>query len=187
MSTYGSVYRSGGNVDSYDDACVPALHINLSSDLWSISDDGTSGEGGDSGTEGENGQNPRNSGDGGNGNTGNGNSGNSGSSSDLETTQATPKATNLKGKLKAGKKSITVQWKKQADISGYQIQYSANKKFKKNATKIKTVKKSAVIKVTIKKLKAGKKYYVRVRTYKTVNGRDYYSGWSKAKTVKTKK
>ena len=168
------------------DACVPALHINLSSNLWYMSDDGTSGEGGDSGTGGENGQNPGNSGDGGNGGTGNGNSGNFGSSFGSETTQAAPKATALKGKPKAGRKSITVQWKKQADVSGYQIQYSANKKFKKNGTKIKTVKKPAATKVTIKKLKAGKKYYVRVRTYKTVNGRDYYSGWSKTKNIKTK-
>lgn len=163
----GSVYNYGYLLGYYNDACVPALHINLSSDLWSVSDDG-------------------NSGDGGNGGTGNGNGGNSGSSSGLETTQAMPNATALKGKLKAGKKSITVQWKKQADVSGYQIQYSANKKFKKNGTKIKTVKKPAATKVTIKKLKAGKKYYVRVRTYKTVSGRNYYSSWSKTKNIKTK-
>lgn len=140
-----------------------------------MSDDGTSGAGG-SGTGDENGRDPGN----------NGTSGISSGSFGSETTQATPKATNLKGKLKAGKKSITLQWKKQTGVSGYQIQYSANKKFKKNAVKIKTVKNPAATKVTIKKLKAGKKYYVRVRTYKTVNGRNYYSGWSKTKNIKTK-
>ena len=72
------------------------------------------------------------------------------------------------------------------DVDGYQIQYSANKKFKKKSTKIRTVKKPSLTKLTVKKLKSGKKYYVRVRTYKTMNGAGLYSGWSKVKTVKVK-
>ena len=39
---------------------------------------------------------------------------------------------------------------------------------------------------TIKKLKSKKKYYVRMRTYKVVNGKKVYSAWSKAKSVKVK-
>ncbi|MGI6170795.1 MAG: hypothetical protein ACOYIC_03550 [Butyricicoccus sp.] len=39
----------------------------------------------------------------------------------------------------------------------------------------------------VTKLTAKKKYYVRIRTYKTVSGKKYYSSWSKAKTVTTKK
>ena len=96
-----------------------------------------------------------------------------------------PKATTIKGKIKARSKAFLVKWKKQTDVSGYQIQYSITKKFKKG-TKIKTVKKPNAAKTTIKKLKAGKKYYVRIRTYKTVNGTNYYSAWSKSKSVKTK-
>ena len=48
---------------------------------------------------------------------------------------------------------------------------------------------SAGKKCTLKvsKLKGGKKYYVQVRTYKKVSGKTYYSSWSKAKAVKTKK
>ncbi len=98
-----------------------------------------------------------------------------------------PKATSLQGKIKAKSKAFLVKWKKQTDITGYQIQYSANKKFKKKGTKIKTVKNPQATKLTVKKLKPGKKYYVRIRTYKTANGATLYSGWSKAKTVKIKK
>ena len=43
-----------------------------------------------------------------------------------------------------------------------------------------------VCKKAVKKLKAKKKYFVRIRTYKTVNGKKVYSSWSKSKTVKTK-
>ncbi len=50
VSNNGYVYRTGNSVSSSLDACVPALHINLSSDLWSMADDGTSGEGGGGGT-----------------------------------------------------------------------------------------------------------------------------------------
>ena len=64
-------------------------------------------------------------------------------------------------------------------------------KFTKKATKVKTVKAttSAGKKCTLKvsKLKAGKKYYVQVRTYKKVGGKTYYSSWSKAKAVKAGK
>ena len=72
-----------------------------------------------------------------------------------------------------------------ASVSGYEIQLATDKKFKKNKKTI-TIKKQKTTKATVKKLKAKKKYYVRVRTYKTVNGKKVYSAWSKIKTVKTK-
>ena len=101
-----------------------------------------------------------------------------------------PKATRISS-LKAGSKKFTVKWKKQAtQTTGYQVQVATNKKFKKNKKTV-TIKKQKTTKTTVKKLKAKKKYYVRVRTYKTVkiNGKSIriYSGWSKAKTVTTKK
>ena len=100
-----------------------------------------------------------------------------------------PKATSISS-LKAGSKKFTVKWKKQAtQTTGYQVQYSASSKFSK--VKTVTIKKQKTTKTTVKKLKAKKKYYVRVRTYKTVkiNGKSIriYSGWSKTKTVTTKK
>ena len=87
--------------------------------------------------------------------------------------------------VKAGKKKITVKWKKPAakyknQMKGYQIQYSLYSNFK-NAKTVSGggyAKKSKVI----KGLKSKKKYYVRVRTYKG----QCYSAWSKAKAVKVK-
>ena len=101
-----------------------------------------------------------------------------------------PKATSISS-LKAGSKKFTVKWKKQAtQTTGYQVQVATNKKFKKNKKTV-TIKKQKTTKTTVKKLKAKKKYYVRVCTYKTVkiNGKSIriYSGWSKAKAVTTKK
>ena len=102
-----------------------------------------------------------------------------------KTYKINPKGTSL-SKVTAGKKAFTATWKKQATkTTGYQIQYSTSSNFK-NAKTV-TVKKNKTTKTTVKKLKAKKKYYVRIRTYETVNGKNYYSSWSKAKTVKTKK
>ncbi len=97
---------------------------------------------------------------------------------------AKPKSASIK-KVKAAKKAISVEWKKVSGVNGYEIQVATDKKFKKNK-KTTTVKKQKTTKVTVKKLKAKKKYYVRMRTYKTINGKKVYSSWSKVKTVKTK-
>lgn len=102
-----------------------------------------------------------------------------------------PKGTSL-SKLKAKKKGLTISWNRQASqTSGYEIQYSTSSKFTKKATKTVTVKNSRTTSRSISKLKAKKKYYVRIRTYKNakVNGKTkkFYSGWSKSKSVKTKK
>ena len=96
-----------------------------------------------------------------------------------------PKPSSLSS-LKAAKKGFTVRWKKCSNINGYQVQYALNSKFTKGS-KTTTIKKAATISKKFTKLKAKKKYYVRVRTYKTVNGKKYYSDWSKAKSVTTKK
>ena len=100
-----------------------------------------------------------------------------------------PRATSISS-LKAGSKKFTVKWKKQAtQTTGYQVQYSASSKFSKAKTV--TVGKNTTVSKKISKLSGKKKYYVRVRTYKTVkiNGKSIriYSGWSKTKTVTTKK
>ncbi len=100
-----------------------------------------------------------------------------------------PKSTSI-SRLTSGKKKFTVKWKKQStQTTGYQIQYSTSSKFKTSKTV--TVSKNKTTSKTIKDLKAKKKYYVRVRSYKTVkiNGKStkIYSSWSKAKAVTTKK
>ena len=81
-------------------------------------------------------------------------------------------------KLTAGKKKLTLKWKKVADASGYEIRVSQKKNFK-GAKKI-SVKKSKKSH-TIKKLKSGKVYYVRIRAYTKVNGKKVYGKWVTAK------
>lgn len=88
-------------------------------------------------------------------------------------------------RLTAGKKSLTVSIaKKSTQVTGYQIQYSTSKKF--TSAKVKTISSYKSTKTTIKRLSAKKTYYVRVRTYKTVSGKKYYSAWSTYKYTKTK-
>lgn len=95
-----------------------------------------------------------------------------------------PKGTSIK-KIKAARRSLTLQWKKMTtQTSGYQIQYATRKNFSK--AKSKTITGRTKIRTKIKKLKSGKKYYVRIRTFKTVNGKKYYSKWSKIKSIKVK-
>jgi len=87
--------------------------------------------------------------------------------------------------LTAGTKSITVNLtKKTTQVTGYQIQYSTSKDF--TNAKTKTLTSNSTVKTTLSGLTANKTYYVRVRTYKTVNDVKYYSGWSQYKYVKTK-
>ena len=99
-------------------------------------------------------------------------------------TVSKPKSTNPK-KVRAAKKAILVTWKKVSGVKGYQVQVATDKKFKKNKKTV-NIKKQKTTKTTVKKLKAKKKYYVRIRTYKIVNGKKVYSSWSKVKSVKTK-
>lgn len=87
-------------------------------------------------------------------------------------------------KLKAGRRAITVSWKKPAKASGYQIRYSTAKSFKKYKTV--TVKGRKYTKKTIRKLKAKKRYYVKMRAYRTISGKRYYGKWSKVKPIKTR-
>lgn len=95
-----------------------------------------------------------------------------------------PKGTSI-SKLTKKLKGFTVKWKKQTtQTTGYQIQYSTNKNFK--SAKTKTIKKPKTIIASVSKLKRKKVYYVRIRTYRKVSGKNYYSKWSKIKKVKTK-
>ena len=84
--------------------------------------------------------------------------------------------------VKAQNKAFTVKWKKKSSITGYQIQYSTNSKFKKENKSIK-IKSAKTGSKKITKLKAAKKYYVRIRTYKGKK----YSKWSKVKSAKISK
>ena len=93
----------------------------------------------------------------------------------------TLKATKIKS-VKKLKRGFKVKWAKRSDVSGYQVRWSLKKNMKGAHKKtIKSAKKR-----TFKKtgLKRGRRYYVQVRTFKTVNGKRCYSAWSKAKRAK---
>ena len=101
-----------------------------------------------------------------------------------------PKGTSVV-KAKTAKRGFTVSWKRPSkthlkQTTGYKVQWSTDKKFKRGV-KSKLVKKNKTTSLKVSKLKGGKRYYVRVCTYKKVGGKYYYSAWSKAKAVKTKK
>ena len=72
---------------------------------------------------------------------------------------------------------LNLKWKKISGVTGYQIQYSTSSKFK--GSKTVTVKGAAKASTSIANLKKGKTYYVRIRTYRKVNGGTVYSAWSK--------
>lgn len=96
-----------------------------------------------------------------------------------------PQGTIIK-KLKAGVEQFKVTWKKNKEqTSGYQIKIATNKRFTKNIKKIKIIK-NKITSMIIKKLKSNMKYFVKIRTYKNVNGNKIYSSWSEVKKVKTK-
>ncbi len=102
-----------------------------------------------------------------------------------------PKGTTLLTPV-AASKAITVRWNKQAakmrlsTITGYQIQLATDSTFTKNEKRV-TVKGYSKVSSKVTKLLGRKRYYIRIRTYKTVNGVTCYSAWSKYKYITTKK
>ena len=93
-----------------------------------------------------------------------------------------PTATTLSSVKKASATSLKVTWKKSSVATGYQLQYATDSKFSNK--KSVTISKQTTLNKTIKSLKKGKTYYVRVRSYKTVNGTKYYGKWSSVKKLK---
>ena len=85
---------------------------------------------------------------------------------------------------RSGKKRIKVTWTKVEGAEGYEIQYATKKNF--SGKKTATVKNGTKTSRIIKKLKSGKKYYVRIRAYKTVNGTKVYTDFSSRKTIRVK-
>ncbi len=96
-----------------------------------------------------------------------------------------PTGTKLSSVKNIRGKKMMVKWKRNTKVSGYQIQYSTSSKFK-NAKKV-TVKPNKITKKMVSKLVKKKKYYVRIRTYRKISGKTYYSSWSGSKSVIIKK
>ncbi len=96
-----------------------------------------------------------------------------------------PKTMKVSSVKSQKKKTATVKWKKDKSATGYMIECATDKKFKKNKVTV-TVSKYKTVSRTVKKLKAGKKYYVRICAYAKSGGTKVQGNWSKSKTVKVK-
>ena len=110
---------------------------------------------------------------------------NNGAFSSVLTTSTEPVKVNVTKVTSTKSKQIIVNWKKISGVTGYEVQYSTAKNFKKN-TKTVTIKKQSTVKTTLKKLTKGKKYYIRVRAYKTVGKVKIVGAWSSVKNIKSK-
>lgn len=95
-----------------------------------------------------------------------------------------PKATKFTS-VAGAKNAVVTKWARKAGVTGYQIQYASGAKFA--GGRLKAIKGAGKYKLSLTNLKGGAKYYVRVRTFKTIGGKHYYSVWSAAKAVITKK
>ncbi|MCD7837940.1 MAG: fibronectin type III domain-containing protein, partial [Clostridiales bacterium] len=84
-------------------------------------------------------------------------------------------------------KKISLKWTRNTKATGYVIEYSTSKSFTSSTTKTVKVKGNKNVTTTLKNLKKGKTYYIRMRAYKTSGSVTSYAGWSKVKTVKVKK
>lgn len=91
-----------------------------------------------------------------------------------------PNIKNLK--IKKSKDKINISWKKNKNVTGYQVQYSTTKRFKKKNTKTITITKNKPS-ASFKRRK-GKTYYVRVRAYKSSCKEHKKYAWSKIVKVK---
>lgn len=88
-------------------------------------------------------------------------------------------------KVTAKSKALKISWKKKNGVTGYEVQVALKKNFKTGLKKA-TLKGAGKTSVTVKKLKSKKDYYIRVRAYKKVGGKKYYSKWSSVNRKKTK-
>ena len=95
-----------------------------------------------------------------------------------------PKKVSWRSVASKKKGSLTLSWKKVSQASGYQIQYSQKSNFK-NSRSVSVG--AGTASRTIQKLSRGKLYYVRIRTYKKVGSKKYYSAWSSVKKVRIHK
>lgn len=105
--------------------------------------------------------------------------------SDVLKAYTKPAAPKLSSLSAPSKKKINVKWKKVSSVTGYQIMWSTTKNFSSN-TKTYDVKSSKKVSQKITTAQSKKAYYVRIRSYKTRDGKKYYSAWSNTKSIKTK-
>lgn len=96
-----------------------------------------------------------------------------------------PKGTTILGLANTVSRRLTVAWKQNTAVDGYQVQYGTSSGF--SGAKLYTVFGKSKVLAYFSSLTKGKTYYVRVRTFKKVSGKYYYSSWSAAKKLKITK
>ncbi len=101
------------------------------------------------------------------------------------TVTVNPVGTTLTNAKNLTGRKAQITWKRNSNVTGYEIQYSVNKNFRSSGKK--TVQKASATKYTLTKLQKNKTYYVRIRTYKKAGTKKYYSSWSKVKAVRIRK
>lgn len=97
-----------------------------------------------------------------------------------------PRKMSMPSEKKNKQGTIKIRWNKDAQVTGYEIRYASDKKFKKGKKSI-YIKNNKICSKTIKKLKKGQKYYIKIRGYKVIDGKRYYGNYSKVKAVTVKK
>lgn len=89
------------------------------------------------------------------------------------------KVSNSKGK------KMVIKWSKDTRVTGYEIKYTTDINFKKCVNRF--TRSASTTSATVSRLAKNKTYYIQIRTYKTINGKKYYSKWSSIKAVKITK
>jgi hypothetical protein len=84
-----------------------------------------------------------------------------------------------------GTRQITAKWSGSKNFTGYQVQIATDTAFTKDLKTV-TISDAKTVQTTIKSLKSGKTYYVRVRSYHVFEGTNYYGAWSNVMNARTK-
>ena len=93
-----------------------------------------------------------------------------------------PKGTTFRAVYNGKGRKLKAYWNRNSQVDGYQLQYGTNKNF--TGCKTVTLKSNQCTGSVRTGLKKNAIYYVRIRTYKRVSGKTYYSDWSKVKSFK---
>jgi cysteine-rich secretory protein family./fibronectin type III domain len=93
-----------------------------------------------------------------------------------------PKKMKIVSSSSAAKSTVNIKWKKDSSVDGYEILVATDKKFSKNKNKY-TIKSKNKATKKITNLKSGKKYYVKIRSYKIINKKKIYSAYSSAENL----
>ncbi len=93
-----------------------------------------------------------------------------------------PKGTTFRSVYNGAGKKLKAYWNRNSQVTGYQLQYGTSKSF--TGCKTVTLNSNKYTGSVRTGLKKNATYYVRIRTYKRVSGKTYYSAWSKVKSFK---